>query len=278
MGQIFTYGVFFMLLYDLHCHTKLSLCASRDAEIDDYVRYADEGGLEVIGFTDHAWDKGLGYPIDFYARQDYERLFERVKPSGHKVKILFGAEGEYAGGILGVRRETMKKLDYIIIPHSHTHMKGFVLPESCDTHQKHGRYLFDSFVSLLNHPDIDCVFGIAHPFDPCGNKWDETNEILSYITDKEFEYCGKLAADKGVFLEFNTSSAFKYPEDKAENSGFARFFTNAKKGGAKFFLGSDNHKPVENNDNKIYRWEERAKPYGLDEGDFKYALSRICRG
>ncbi|NLN55061.1 MAG: hypothetical protein GX148_02020 [Clostridiales bacterium] len=267
-----------MKLHDLHCHTNLSLCAKRDADIETYIKNADEEGLFLIGFSDHAWDRGLGNPISFYASQNYERLLERKAPENRKVKVVFGAEGEFAGGLLGARRETMKKFDYIIIPHSHTHMSGFVLPECCDTPEKHGRFLYESFVSLLNHRDIDCVFGIAHPFCPCGKKYDEAEEILSYITDKEFEYCGRLAADKGVFLEFNTSAAFVYPEEGAEDCSYARFFRNAKKGGAKFFLGSDNHYPYKQEENKLFRWKERAVPFGLCETDFTDALYRICRG
>lgn len=266
-----------MELYDLHCHTKLSLCAARDSEISEYVRYADEEGLSVIGFADHAWDKGLGIPSSFYAPQDYERLFSRIKPENCRVNVVLGAEGEYAQGLLAVRRETMKKLDYIIIPHSHTHMKGFVLPEGCDTPRAHGRYLFNSFVSLLHHPDIDCVFGVAHPFSPCGKKFDEMEEILSYITDSEFEYCGKLAADKGIFLELNTSACSVVPIEKAEGSSYARFFRNAKKGGASFFLGSDNHSSCPKENNLIFRWKDWAEAFGLCETDFTDALSRISR-
>jgi len=270
-----------MELYDLHCHTRLSLCAKRDSEITDYVRLADEEGLSVIGFADHAWDKGLGNPTSFYAQQDYERLFTRKRPEKHKVKIVFGAEGEYigayAGGLLAARRETMKKLDYIIIPHSHTHMKGFVLPDGCDTPHSHGRYLYESFVSLLRHKDIDCVFGIAHPFSPCGKNCDESEEILSRITDKEFEFCGKAAADKGIFLELNTSAVSVYPLDTAGKSSYARFYRNAKKGGAKFFLGSDNHSPRPRENNLLYRWKEWAECFGLDESDFTDALYRISR-
>ncbi len=267
-----------MELYDLHCHTKLSLCASRTAEIDDYVRYADESGLAAIGFADHAWDKGVGMPSDFYAAQDYERLFTRERPEKHHVKIYFGAEGEYAKGLLAARRDTLKKFDYIIVPHSHTHMKGLVLPEDRDNPRGHGRYLFESFVSLLNHPDIDLIFGIAHPFAPCGKPFAEAEEILSYITDDEFAYCGALAAEKGVFLELNMSSAFAVPAEKAESSSYARFFRNAKKSGAKFFLGSDNHSPHPAEKNLIFRWEERAAPFGLVGSDFTDALCRISRG
>lgn len=267
-----------MELYDLHCHTFLSACAARDAEIDDYVKDADEGGLRALGFADHAWDEGLGTPSGFYAPQNYKRLLTRKCSVKHRVRVFYGAEGEYARGLLAVRAETMKLFDYIIIPHSHTHMKGFVLPAECEAPGDHGRFLLESFVSLLNHPHIGGVFGIAHPFHPCGKKFEEAEEILSYITNEEFENCGALAAQKGVFLELNMSAAFAVPEEKAEDCSYARFFRNAKKGGAKFFLGTDNHRPKPYQDNLIFRAPERAKPFGLTEGDFTDALSRILRG
>lgn len=267
-----------MRFYDLHCHTKLSLCAARDSEMERFLEYADADGLEAIGFSDHAWDNGVGMPTDFYKAQNYERLYERAVPKGHKTRAFLGAEGEYAQGVLGVRAETIDRLDYIIIPHSHTHMKQFVLPEGCESPHAHGRYVFNSFVSLLNHPVASKIFGVAHPFSLCGKNAEETDEILSAITDEEFVYCGKLAKEKGIFLEMNASSVTIYPIDKAEESQYGRFFRNAQKGGAQFFMGSDNHSPVPHGKNKLFRLPDYMEAFGLDEGNFTSAIDRILRG
>ena len=77
-------------------------------------------------------------------------------------------------------------------------MRDFVLPEGINDNHAHGRWLFNSFVSLLHHPNADCFFGIAHTLWACGKSNDDKNEILSAITDEEFIYCGELAAKKGI--------------------------------------------------------------------------------
>lgn len=266
-----------MELYDLHCHTKLSLCASRESDIVGFVRCAEEDGLVCVGISDHAWEKGIGRPIDFYVHQPYDKLFERERPDGSSVRVFLGAEGEYAQGLLGVSRQTMQKLDYIIIPHSHTHMRGFVLPEGINDNHAHGRWLFNSFVSLLHHPNADCFFGIAHPLWACGKSNDDKNEILSAITDEEFIYCGELAAKKGIFLEMNMSSIESIPLDDFESNQYARFLRLAKKGGAEFFMGSDNHMPACGKANSLNKLPDYAEAVGLVEDDFRTALSRILR-
>ena len=267
-----------MQLYDLHCHTKLSLCASRNSEMSEFVRIADEDGLAAIGFSDHAWDAGIGRPIDFYVPQTYEKLLARVKPESKSVKVFLGAEGEFAQGLLGVRRSTMQKLDYIIIPHSHTHMKNFVLPEGCGEARPHGRYLFNSFVALMHHPNADLIFGIAHPFWPCGKSFEDKQEILSNITDDEFEYCGNLAYKNNIYLEINASSIISMPIEKAATSEYARFIRNAKKGGARFFLGSDNHCQTEHDKNSLFKMPDYMEEFGLCEDDIKSALHQILHG
>jgi len=46
-----------MQLYDLHIHTFLSDCASKtNAEPTEYIKAAEQNGLDAIGFSDHAWD------------------------------------------------------------------------------------------------------------------------------------------------------------------------------------------------------------------------------
>ena len=266
-----------MKLYDLHCHSKLSLCASRESEISGFLECGEKDGLVCVGISDHAWDKGLGRPIDFYEAQPYEKLFERERPVTKNVKVVFGAEGEYAQGLLGIRRSTAEKLDYLIVPHSHIHMNGFVLPEGVNDERSVGRYMFNSFVSLLHHPDSDRIFGVAHPFWPCGRKFEQTEAILSAITDEEFIYCGFLAKEKNVFLEMNMSCTASIPLEKFASSQYGRFFRLAKQGGAEFFMGSDNHIPKSGKDNSLNRLPEYAAEIGFTEDDFRTALSRILR-
>ena len=44
-------------------------------------------------------------------------------------EVLIGCETEYAHGTLGISEKKAETLDYVLVPHSHTHMNGFVLPD-----------------------------------------------------------------------------------------------------------------------------------------------------
>ena len=95
-----------MLLYDLHTHTFLSDCASKtEANPADYVKAAEQNGLTAIGFADHAWDSDIEGASPWYKKQPFERLNttrELLKERETTIKVLFGAETEYANGVLGV--------------------------------------------------------------------------------------------------------------------------------------------------------------------------------
>ena len=50
------------------------------------------------------------------------------------MKVLFGTETEYCGmsDTLGMRAETARLFDYVLVPHTHTHMRGFVIDDTQD--------------------------------------------------------------------------------------------------------------------------------------------------
>jgi len=269
-----------MQLYDLHTHTFLSDCASKtNANPIDYVRVAKQNGLVAIGFTDHAWDSSIDGASPWYKKQPFERLRaarelladDEVNELG--IKILFGAETEYAGGILGVSEKAANELDYIIVPHSHTHMRGYVLPNGWESPRKHAQYLVKSFFEVCTHPKRELFFGIAHPMFPCGLNLEEAEQVYSFISDTDMNEGLYAAKENGIFLELNTSCISKINEKNLKNSFYARFFNNAKKVGTSFFMGSDKHKVINYGEPDCFmKIKDYIKILGLEEADFKAAL------
>ncbi|MDL2287360.1 PHP domain-containing protein [Eubacteriales bacterium OttesenSCG-928-G02] len=259
-----------MKIYDLHVHTKLSSCASPEAELDEYIKVAEELGIELIGFTDHAWDSKVPGASPWYQAQDYPRLFER-KPSykSDKVKVLFGAEGEFASFKLAVTRDTIKKLDYIIIPHSHIHMKGLVLPEGWESNALVAKYLVESFISLCSHPDSDLIFGIAHPFYPLGKFQKDIQEIMDLITEEQLKECFELANRKNIRIELNLSCFKDADISDMDSYPYAKILKAAGKAGCKLFIGSDSHKVYDKTDPIILKAPEYIKSLGLNEAAFE---------
>jgi len=272
-----------MRLYDLHIHTFLSDCASKtNANPADYIQAAQEGGLVAIGFADHAWDESIGGASAWYQKQPFSRLEKRKEivadmvEKNLNIKVLFGAEAEFANGVLAVGEEAAAKLDYVIVPHSHTHMRGFVLPEGWESCEKHAQYLIKSFYALCTHAKRDLFFGIAHPMVPVGQKETECERIFDRITDADLNECLSAAAENGIFLELNMSSAGALQFETLQNSFLARFFRCAKKAGCSFFMGSDKHQAIPFGEpDRFFRIGEYMEKLGLEESDFEPALKKV---
>ncbi len=260
-----------MITQDLHIHTHLSSCGDRLAFISDYAEAAKAKGLKTIGFADHAWDQNVKGASDWYAPQTFNRLAARYdevkKIDAEGIKILLGAEGEFADMLLGVSEAATEFVDYILIPHSHTHMKGFVLPSRCDTPEKHGKYLVDSFIALCGHEKRNLFFGIVHPMCPIGKNSCECNEIYNYISEEMLLECAQAAKEASVALELNLSCVKHLTASDGEEIAYKRFFDACKRVGCKFFLGSDAHSI--NAFNSLHENPERAiSLMGLSESDF----------
>ncbi len=269
-----------MTLYDLHIHTFLSDCASgNNANPVEYVRAAEKNGLCAIGFSDHAWDESIRGASPWYQKQPFKRLSvvkELLEETDTRIKIFFGAETEYAGGVLGVGEKAAQELDYIIVPHSHTHMRGFVLPEGWDSPQKHAEYLLKSFFELCTHSSRERFFGIAHPFYPVGASKEAAEHIYSFISDQDMTECLCAAAENGVFLELNTSTFSGIELNETEDYFYSRFFYNAKRSGNSFFMGSDKHRVIPFGEpDRFMQIGELIKKLGLEERDFSAALDYI---
>ena len=121
--------------HDVHTHTEISSCCSdRLATPENFIRAAAELGHTAFGFSNHLWDEAIAGESSFYHKQTFAHILpekERIlslDPCG--MKILFGAEVEYCGktDTLAIKAENASVLDYVLVPHTHTHMEGFVIP------------------------------------------------------------------------------------------------------------------------------------------------------
>lgn len=232
------------ITHDIHTHTHLSLCCSEPGIPNTYVENAEKRGIKILGFSDHMWDKAVPKPVHnpWYDEQDFEHICkvrEELTYRSDKVKILFGAETEFCNGeVLAISEACAEKLDYLLVPHSHTHMVGFVISRECaDDDQKHADFLVRSFYALVTHPLHKYITAVAHPLTPGGCPPERTNRILSLIPDSALIECFDAARDAGVGFEINGGAfhALGYPDE------YIRILKQAKKSGLKFSLGSDGH-------------------------------------
>ena len=125
--------------HDIHNHTLLSSCCfDPEATMAAFVDKAYELGHNVIGISNHLWDEKSAGASYWYKGQTIKYGFEAkyaIPADTHGVKVLFGVESEYCGMTdrIGMLAETAKLFDYVLIPHSHMHMKNFVIADDADT-------------------------------------------------------------------------------------------------------------------------------------------------
>lgn len=121
-------------LSDVHVHNFLSNCSrDRTATAENYIKRYAELGIKVLGFANHTWDDRVPGNNDWYHKQNltFEMQIKNQIPADTLgVKVLIGAETEFCGmtKTLGMTAEGAKELDFLLIPHSHVHMRNFVMP------------------------------------------------------------------------------------------------------------------------------------------------------
>jgi HisJ family histidinol phosphate phosphatase len=233
--------------HDLHVHTALSQCADKDtATVENYITAAQENGIKVLGFANHMWDSKVEGANDWYIPQNFEHISKirsNIPINLDSPEILIGCETEFdANSVLGISEETMRQLDFVLAPHTHTHFENVMPKKLRFDFKKHADYLYGSFLRLADHPLAKYITAIAHPFAPVGMA-DYYDEILAFLPDKQLEECFKAAKAVGMAIEINTSAFSRIGAADLPRCQFVRMIKVAKAVGCKFTIGTDSHRP-----------------------------------
>jgi histidinol phosphatase-like PHP family hydrolase len=262
--------------HDLHIHTHLSARSpGSEAAPEAYIRRAAELGIRTIGFTDHVWDERVPFPApetywykNFYQGQSVERLRslrDAIPADTLGVRVLIGAEAEFAQGVLGITPEAAATLDFVLAAHSHIGMLDFVRPRTMTSPRDIAAHMLASFNDLVTRGIATIA---AHPFWP-DDMADPVNLplVFSFLSDGAFENSFGRAAEFHVGIEINLS-IFNAggPENPVYDDTYFRMYRIAKKMGCKFSLGSDSH-TVSNMDLNG-NFEKALRRAGLDGDDF----------
>ena len=268
------------LTSDIHIHTNLSSCAMRDATLERYVARAVEDGLETIGIANHVWDNLIPGVSEWYRPQNVEHILQlkqELPENGmmNGVRVLFGCETEFTHeSKLCLAEEHMELFDYILVPHSHTHMKVVVPKERIAELPDHASYLMESFLNLVNHPLAHRITSIAHPFVP-GTKYELYQAAQALIPDSYFREAFCAAREKGIAIELNGSCLTYMPEEEIPSCEYVRIYTIAKECGCRFTYGSDSHNYKDNR--KLPIIEKFLESCGIGDNDF-LTLGEMKRG
>ncbi len=255
---------------DIHIHTALSSCAERDASFMGYVEAAKNTNLKVLGFADHLWDSAISGASRWYEPQNIEHVLKLKEelPASREVdgiKLLFGCETEFAyDGKLCLSEEGFEHFDYVIVPHSHTHM-GFVAPkELIPDDRSHAEFIMKTFMQLVTHPLASRITAVAHPF-VAGTSHAKYNDVQSYIPDSYLREAFTAAKEQGVAIEMNGSCLIYLPSEEIPHCEYVRIYSIAKECGCRFTYGSDSHGT--GNERKLHEVERFFDLCGITEAD-----------
>ncbi|MBR2466168.1 MAG: hypothetical protein IKB38_04475 [Clostridia bacterium] len=245
--------------HDLHIHSHLSLCSDDpEQSAENILNYAKRYSLSTVCVTDHFWDSSVDGASDWYSGQNFEHIKKILPlPKDDGTRFLFGCETEMNRfGTVGIFRELYDEFDFVIIPTTHFHMRGYTLTdEELESPKSRAEAWVRRFDTLLS---LDIPFekvGVAHLICAfIGMTKDTVHETVAAIPESEMYRLFKRSAEVGVGIELNASdmrSAMKCPEI------LMKPFVIAKECGCKFYLGTDAHHP---------------KAFDIAKGTFEWAI------
>ncbi len=231
----------FNYLHDLHCHSILSSCCSDERMTPaNIVKHAEEHNYSAVCLTDHMWDSDVPGVSGWYESQNIAHVKQSLPmPTSNKLRVLFGCETEYIGGDkLGLARNHFDEFQFVVIPATHMHMKGFVRPKYIDDETKMAELVVTRLEQLIT---LDLPFrkiGIAHLTLKIMFEEGDVTKIFMQMDEKRLMRVFDFLAKAGAGIELNAGCLAPYVENP---EAWLRPYRFAKKAGCKFYSCSDAH-------------------------------------
>ena len=192
------------ILHDVHNHNTFSNCChDPSASTEAFIKKEVELGNKIFGLSNHIWDEGVKGASYWYSRQTITKA-EEAKASFAKapatLKCLFGGESEYFHCFdrLGMSLEGAKRFDYMLIPHSHQHMRNEVLwdiPEIREMREK----IAEDVKAACPYLDEDTVKVMANALKEAHLKkyiTEQKTDLGKYMTDAAVQSFNDLCANE----------------------------------------------------------------------------------
>lgn len=253
--------------YNFHTHTYRCLHAVGTEE--DYIKYAVNSGLSVIGFSDHAPfpDFDFGLRMKFDELNDYIQTLETLKEKyKNEIQIFKGLEIEYQPKYLDYYRDLHEKygLDYLALGEHHYlnpngELNNIFFADSTEDYVNYAKAVCEAvqtgYFSFVAHPDIMFLNNFA---------WDNNCEnACRMIVD--------CAEKENIILELNANGFRRdlrqYPDGVRYPYPDKRFWEMVRERNIRVIIGSDCHVPEQISDRYITTAEKFAENLGLQLTD-----------
>lgn len=250
-----------------HTHTPRCKHALGNS-IFEYANKAYEGGLEILGFSDHAPfpDYDFGNRMDYVELQDYFAEVDKVKEMYQdKMQVYKGLEIEYLPKycqgqnyyeylLTKCNCEYLLLGEHFFVDKTNTMHNIYTLDDQ-ELILSYAKALADGmktgYFAIVAHPDL---FGV-HNFP-----WND-------IYDKACDLIIDTALATNTILEFNANGFRRGIEKRCDEVRYmypwSHFWNNVKDSGVRVIIGSDSHNPTEIVDSAIDIAESTLKELGI---------------
>lgn len=239
----------YLVDHDYHLHTKLSFCSGDETQSCRRIEeYALQNGFSSVCITDHFWDEKVPLALEFpfYEGQNFAHIaqsFTYEPEMPRRVRFFFGCETEMDKNFtLGISLERIDALDFIIVPTTHFHMRGFTVPEGELSYDDLAELYVARLKALLAMPLPFEKIGIAHLTCPLIAQHGGHIDVLNRIPDTTFAALFAEVAVKGAGVELNFRFDAYVGDDRA---AILRPYRIAAKQKCRFYFGSDAHHPAD---------------------------------
>lgn len=201
----------FTIDQDYHIHTRLSTCSSDPEQTPERIlQYAKKYHLKKVCLTDHLWDDEVPGASDWYKPQNIAHIRESLPlPKDDEVAMYFRCETEMDRNYtLGLAEENFELFDFIIVPTTHLHMRGFTITdEEWDSIDKRRELVVNRFYHLLEQHYPFHKMGLAHMTCTLAagydDQWNNHLKLFGGISDDVYTDMFKKAAKVGIGIELN---------------------------------------------------------------------------
>ena len=231
--------------HDLLIHSRISPCGGDPNQTPKRIlQYAVDNGLKTICITDHYWDDTVYSAYGKGAGQTTAQIKSALPlPQKDGIRFLFGAETEMDRDFtIGVGKEIIEELDFIIVPLNHLHMSGFSCRGDEDAAER-AELIVKRFDALLQADLPFHKVGLAHFTDGLIYTAGKNTDVLNRIPDTEYRRLFGRAAELGMGIELNmpAAKADLRVMNRVDDADELRVYQIAREMGCRFYFGSDAH-------------------------------------
>ena len=214
--------------HNLHIHSLLSNCASREMTIARVVDEAERAGLETVCISDHI-DR-----VDPAREAAVLGNFAVVRELRPSIRVLVGCEvSQIRPDAIAVGRETARRLDFVLVAANHYHLDHVENPVDRSPAGYAAHYLR----MVEGAIDWGCATAIAHPFLLAKVRDVDHQEVLASYDRDELRRILQKAAERCVAFELNPGHV------RAATGFFEELVAIGQSVGVKFAPSTDAHQP-----------------------------------